>query len=156
LGVAKGCEHSAEICGDILHNEGERHIFFLTRRGKDKITEGQEGQQRHIVSDQHRTDKGYVNERENADLCGLEALNDLAREHIEEIDILQGTNNRKDAEKASQRFVVKITCIFGIGRNYNRGDNSRTKRDKDDGILFYKRNYFKVGQMVMMGTLCVR
>ena len=77
LRIAEGREHSSEVCRDVLHNEGKSHIFLLSRRRKDEISERQKGQQRHIVGDQHRADKGYVDQSKNAHFGGFEASDDL-------------------------------------------------------------------------------
>ena len=66
LRIAEGGEHTAEVGGYILHYVGERHILFLARGVQDEVAERQEGQERHIVGNQHRADKGDVYEGENA------------------------------------------------------------------------------------------
>ena len=53
LRVSERCEHSAEVGGDILHDEGKRHVIFFSRRCKHKISERQKRQQRHVVCNQH-------------------------------------------------------------------------------------------------------
>ena len=61
--IAEWGKHSAEIRRDILHDERENHVLFFLRIREYEIAEGQKGQERHIVGNQHRTDEGYVHER---------------------------------------------------------------------------------------------
>ena len=63
LRVAERREHSAEVGGNVLHDEGERHVLFFARRGQNEVTERQEGEKRHVVGDQHGAEEGDVHER---------------------------------------------------------------------------------------------
>ena len=53
LRISERRKHSAEVGGDILHDEGKRHVLFFSRRCKHKVPERQKRQQRHVVCDQH-------------------------------------------------------------------------------------------------------
>ena len=126
--VAKGGEHTAQVRRDILHDERERHILFLARGGQNEKAEWQKGEQRHIVGDEHRTDKGYVGERQHASACVFEGLDNFLRQEKEETDIFKGANDCKDTEKAGERFPVEIVEIFRVG-----GNDECRYRCRDDG-----------------------
>ena len=135
LRISKGREHSAEICRDVLHYKGKRHIFLLARRGKHEISERQKGEQRHIVGDQHRADKGYVNESQHAHTRVLEEAHDLLGKHIEKSDVLERANDGQRAEQTAQRFQIKIFRISRVGRYHDRCDRGRQNGDAQDGVL---------------------
>ena len=138
LRISEGREHSAEVSRDILHNEGKSHIFLLSRRGKYKISERQKGQQRHIVRDQHRADKGYVDQRKNAHFGIFKASDDLFCQDIKEMNIFQRAHDSQDAKKTGERFIIEITEIFLVDRDDETCDYSGKKRDKHHGVLFDK------------------
>ena len=139
LRVAERREHSAQIRGDVLHYKGERHIFSLARRGQHKIPERQKGQKRHVVGYQHRADEGDVNKRKNAKPRVFEALDDLLRKNIKEIDIFKRADYRQHAEKTGKRLKIEITDIIRVGRNYHGGDGGGAKRNHHYRVLFDKR-----------------
>ena len=126
--VTKGGKHTAQVRRNILHNESECHILFLARGGQNEKAERQKGKQRHIVGDEHRTDKGYVGERKHASACVFESFNDFLRQEKEETDIFKGANDGKDTEKAGERFPVEIVEIFRVG-----GYDECRYRCRDDG-----------------------
>jgi len=88
LRIAEGREHTAEVCGNILHNERERHILGLARSGQHEVSERQERKQCHIVCDKHRTDEGDVHQRKDTFAGAFEANDYLSREDVEEADVL--------------------------------------------------------------------
>ena len=49
LGIAKGGQHTAEICGDVLEDEYGRHVFFFACCIERNVSQGQKGQECHIV-----------------------------------------------------------------------------------------------------------
>ena len=51
LGVTKGGQHTAQVGGNILHNEGKGHILSFAGGSQHQGAQGQKGQQRHIVGD---------------------------------------------------------------------------------------------------------
>lgn len=62
LGIAEGGEHSAEIGGNVLHDEGKCHVFFFAGGMEHDIAQGQEGEERHIIGNEHRAEKGNINQ----------------------------------------------------------------------------------------------
>ena len=63
LRIAERRQHAAEVCSNVLHDEGECHVLFLVRGAEDVIAQRQKGQQRHVVGDEHRADEGDINQR---------------------------------------------------------------------------------------------
>ena len=141
---------------DVLYYKCKCEIFFFARSVQNEVSQRKEGEKRHIVCYQHRADKGYINERKDTDLCSLEALNYLSRKQIEEIDILKRTNYSQNAEKAGQRFEIKICDVLGVGRYDERGDHRCAKRNKHDRVFLDKRhNIYSMMSMVMSRGLYV-
>ena len=126
--VAERRQHSAEVCGDILHYERKSHVFALARSGKHKIAERQKSEQCHIVCNQHRTDKCYINKCENAHFCIFKYSDNFIGKDIKEIDVFQCTNNRKNAKQTSESFKIKISYILPINGYNNARYNCRNKR----------------------------
>ena len=115
--VAERGEHPAEVRRDILHDERENHVFFFLRVRQNEIAEGQKGQERHVVGDQHRADKGYVHERQNRASCRLENFNRPFREEVEEVYVFEGTDDGKRRQKTGKRVEIEISQILLVGRN---------------------------------------
>ena len=105
LRVAERRQHTAEVCGDILHDERERHVFLFARRRQHEKPERKKRQKRHVVRDQHGTDKRDIDETEHAHARIFEQPYDLARKHIEEADVFQRAYDREHAKQAGQRFI---------------------------------------------------
>ena len=134
MGIAEGREHATEICGDILHDEGERHVFLLLCRLQNHKSKRQEREKRHIVGKEHRTDEGDVYERQHAKLRILAKDDNAACECDEELDVTERANARERAEKAGQRLEIKVAEVFRIGRNHEGSADRRNQGDCEDGI----------------------
>lgn len=138
LRISEGREHPAEIRGDVLHNEGKRHILSVSRRLKDKKAKRQKGQERHIVRYQHRSDEGYADERDNRH-AKISCTDDyLPRDEGKETYVPQSADDGERAEKAGQRPQIEIPEIILIGWHYEGGHHRRDDRNTENGILLYK------------------
>ena len=142
LRVSKRGEHSAEICGNVLHNVGKGHILFLARGVEHEITEGQEGQKRHIVGNKHRADKGYIDEGENSEACVLKIPNYCFGHSIEKAYVAQSAHHRKHAEKAGQGLKIEIVKIFLIRRHDKRRYYRGKCGNKHHGVRLYEAYNF--------------
>ena len=71
---------------------------------QNEEAERQEGEQRHVVCDQHRADEGDVDQSKHRKAQIAEALYDLLRYRVEESYVTQSTHHRKNAEKTGQRL----------------------------------------------------
>ena len=134
LRIAERSQHTAEIGGNILHNEGERHIFLLLCRLQNHKSKRQKREKRHIVSEEHRPDEGDVYQGEDAKPCVFAKLDDASCERNEKTNIAKGTNTSKRTEQTGQSLEVKITEILGIGRNHEGRDKCRRQSNRKNGI----------------------
>jgi hypothetical protein len=123
LRIAERGEHTAKVCCNILHDKHKRHVFLLTGRGEHKITERQKGQKRHVVADEHGTDKGDVDQSEdgNAQIPGT--FHNLASQNGKEFDVFECTYDRQRAKQTCQRFPIKVIGVCAVGRDDERGDD---------------------------------
>ena len=87
LRISEGGEHTAEVCGDILHDEGECHVFFLTRGRKNEISKRQEREKRHIIGKKHGTDEGDIHQGQNTKTGIFANADDLVCQRHEEADV---------------------------------------------------------------------
>lgn len=78
LRIAEGGEHTAEIGGDVLHDKDEGGVARVARVPQHVPAEREEGDQRHVVSDQHRADEGDADERGDRRAQRLEDAHDAA------------------------------------------------------------------------------
>ena len=114
-----------KIFCDILQYEYARHIFFVSGSGENEEAQRQEGEQSHIVGDQHRAYKGYVDQRNG---CGAQISRHadyFSCQKGEETNVLQRTDHCKRTEKAGKRTEIGIVEIGFIGRYYYRGCYSK-------------------------------
>lgn len=91
--IAEGREHAAEVRRYILHDERENHILFFLRFREYEIAKGQKGQERHIVGDQHRAEKGDVHERKHRASCRFEDFNRPLGEEVEKVYVFEGADD---------------------------------------------------------------
>ena len=138
LGVAERGQHTAQVGCDVLHNEGEGHVIALSRGGQNKQTERQEGQQSHVIGNEHGTDKGDVNQSQDGHAGIAEYLDDFSCQHIEEVDILQCADHCQHTEQAGKGLYIEIAQICFIGRDQKAGDQGCSHGDEHDNILFDK------------------
>ena len=136
--VTERGKHSSEICGNILHYEEKRHILLLARGAEYEKSERQKSEQCHIVRYEHRSDKCDVDKRKCAHTGVFENTHHLFRQHIEKVDIAKSTHNGKYAEKAGQRFEVKIADILSVDRHDYRSHRRREKCYDHYRIFLYK------------------
>ena len=115
--IPERSEHSAEICGDILHDENERHIFFLFRSRKHEITERKKGDESHVVRHDHRTEIRNEYERENYIPHIFEFRYDFPCENFKKSDIRKSFHDKERSEKTTERGKIEIPLIFRVGRN---------------------------------------
>ena len=118
--ISEGGQHTSEICRNILHNKGKRHIFFFARSMQNEIPKGQKREQSHVVRDKHGAYECHVNQDENAELCGSELSYYGFSKRIEKADIFKSAHHGENAEKAGERFKIKIGKILLVRRHDNR------------------------------------
>lgn len=123
--IAKRREHSAEVCCYILHNERENHVLFFLCIRQNEITEGQKGQKRHVVGDQHRADKGDIHECQNCASCRLENFNRPFREEVEKVYVFESADDGKRRQKTGERVPIEVAPILLVGRNEKARDNCK-------------------------------
>ncbi len=137
--IAERGEHTAQVRRNVLHDKGERHVFFLARGRKHEISEGQKGEQRHIVGDEHRADKGDVGKGKHAGAGVFKRAHDLLRQKEEKPNVFQGADHRQNAEQTGQRFPIEVVRIRLVGRDDTGRDRRRAKGDEQHGVFLYKR-----------------
>lgn len=140
--VAERGEHPAEVRRDILHDERENHVFFFLRVRQNEIAEGQKGQKRHIVGNQHRADKGYVHERQNRASCRFENFNRPFREKVEKVYVFEGADDGKRRQKTGERVEIEVAEILLVGRDEKARYNSEYQCDQHHDIFSGKTARF--------------
>jgi len=91
---------------------------------QNDVTQGQKGQQRHIIGNQHGTEEGYVHQRQNGQPEVFRNGHDLFGDAGEEADVPQGAYHSEGAEEAGQGPGIEIGQIFQI-RRYDHGGTQR-------------------------------
>ena len=140
LRISKGCQHTAEVGGDILKDEDIGHLLLIFRYGKRKIPKRQERDQCHVIGDQHRSDKSdiYESQGQKPEISGRH--NDPLRHDTEESDILQGTDHCERQEKTGQRAKVKVMEILTIRRHEKRRNYGKERSDTHYRVFLKKRH----------------
>ena len=115
--IAEGSQHTAQVGGDVLQDEGGSHVLILARGGEREITQRQEGQQCHIIGNEHRADEGDVHQREYRHAQITCHADDFLRDDGEEANVSQGADDCQRYEQTGQRLIVQIIGIGGIGRH---------------------------------------
>ena len=138
LRIAERCQHTAEVGGNILHNERKRHILLLLCRSQNHKSKRQKGKKGHIVSKEHRPDKGDVHECKDAKLRIFAKSDDASCERYEKAKVSESADASERTEKTGECPEVKITEILGIGRNRERRGKSRRQSNRKNGILTYE------------------
>ena len=133
--IAERREHSAEIGGNVLHDEGESHVFLLAAGVKRVEAERQEREKRHVICNKHRADKGDIHKRQHTHACILEERDDFSRQQIEKADVFERTHGCQHTEQTGKRLIVKVGCIRLVRRHENHGDKCRKKRYDHDGVF---------------------
>ena len=132
--VAERREHAAQICRNVLHDKGERHVFLLARGGKNIVAKGQKREERHVIGNEHGADKGDVYQGEHAHPCGFAHVYDARGKHVKEVDILQRTHHCQNAKQATQGLKIEVLHIGAVDRNYQHGNDRGDQRNKHDRV----------------------
>ena len=120
LGIAEGGEHTAQVGCDVLKNEYICHISLIAGAVQDDVAQRKEGEQCHVIGDEHGTDEGDVHQGNGGKTEVLCEAYDLFRTDIEETDLPEGADHGKGTEKAGQGTEVKVAEIRGV-RRYDDG-----------------------------------
>jgi hypothetical protein len=107
---------------------------------QNEIAEGQKRQQRHIVRDKHRADKGDVYESENAELGVPEFANYRLCQSVEKADISERAHDGKHAKKTGERLKIEIAEILSVGSHDKGRNQSRDRGNKRHSVSLYKRD----------------
>ena len=148
LGIAEGGEHAAQVRGDVLHDKGKGHVLLLSGGGEHEVSQGQEGQQCHVVGNEHGANEGDVDQCQNAEPGIAEALNDFLSQNVEEADVLQGTDYSQNAEQAGQGLEIEIAQIGAVNGNDGGCDQCGDESNHHNGVGFQKgEEPFRNGKM---------
>ena len=131
LGIAEGGEHTAEVGGDILHHEDEGGVLASAAGGQRVVAERQEGDERHVVRHDHRTEVSDEHQRERHPAHIAEGGNDLARHPFEKPALFEGADHREGAEQAGEGVEVEIIRVAGVRGHENAGHSRRDHRDDE-------------------------
>ena len=142
LRVAEGGQHTAQVCGNVLHNKGECHVFFLLRGVQNEVAQRQKCEQCHVVCNEHTADEGDVNESEHTHAGIFEALHNALCKDVEKADVLECAHNGKHTEQACQRFNIEIAEILCIGRDKDACCDCGNKSHNRNRILFEQCGHF--------------
>ena len=92
---------------------------------ENEVSQGKEGEQRHVVCNQHGADEGYVYEGKDCNSRISEFTDNSLCQGVEKSDVSKGAYNRQHREQACQGLEVEIAKVFLVGRNDYRGDDCR-------------------------------
>ena len=70
-----------------MHYEGECDELTVIGAIQNKVAKRQKGDECHIVCDEHRAEKCYVNKGENGGACGFKNADDTSRDNAEKPNI---------------------------------------------------------------------
>ena len=135
LRIAKGREHAAQIGGDVLQDEYQRHIPLSPRRGKHEIAQRQKRDQRHIVGNQHGADKRNPHQRQRGGPGIAREPDNPPGQNGKKMNILQRTDHGQRAEKTAKGLYIKVTGVLRVRRHQKCGNRCRRECDDQHGVL---------------------
>ena len=118
-----------------MQNKEVSHIFFLPSYRKGEVAEGQEGDERHIVGNNHRADEGYNDKKQKKGPQIPRHIHKLSCKDCEKLDVSQGANHRQSEKKAGEGFPVEIAEVTFIGRYQKAGHRRRQSRYEKNKIF---------------------
>ena len=121
LRIAERREHTAEVCGDVLHYKHESGILFLAAGREREPPERQKSYERHIVRHNHRAEIGHEDQRERDAAHIAERRDYLARQPLEKVSFFEGGHDGERAEQTRKRVEVEIIGISRVGMHENAG-----------------------------------
>ena len=132
--VAEGGEHSAQVGCNVLQDEYICHISLIAGAVQDQIAQRQEGEQCHVIGDEHGTDEGDIHQGNGGKTEVLCKAYDLFRTDIEETDLPESTDHGKGTEKAGKGTEVKVADVRCIRRYDDGGCKGKDGGDGKDDI----------------------
>ena len=136
LGVAHRGEHAAQIGRHRLqtHHPGQQPA--LPAGGQHQHREGHEGDEGHIVGDQHGGEEAEHHQHKAQPLAAAAALDQRRRHSPEGPGLLHAGHHRHQAVKQSQHPAVHIAKIFLIRQNYQAEASASTAEMASTGSPF--------------------
>ena len=132
LRIAERGEHPAEIGGYVLHDEDESGVLSLPTGGQHIISEGQEGDERHIVCHDHGAEIRDENEGERDSAHIAERGDYLSRQPLEEPALFERADHGEGAEEAGQGVGVEVVDISRVRRHEEAGHHGGDRRYDED------------------------
>ena len=102
---------------------------------ENEVTERQEGEQSHIVGNQHRADKGDIYEGEHACARVAEKPDYIFGEYVKKVYVFESGYDGESAEKAGKGFEIEIAGVFRVGGDYDRAYRRQSRRNTHHGVL---------------------
>ena len=121
-----------------MQDEEIGHIFFLLGHRQGEIPQGQKGDQRHIVGNDHRSDKGDDDKQQEQGPQIARHSHQFTGQNGEEFNIPQSAHHRQGQEQAGQGLPIEIPAVFLVGGYQKAGDHRRQCGDAKHGIFSYK------------------
>ena len=155
LRITEGSEHTAEVGGDVLHDEYECGVLLFAARGQRKPAERQEGNERHVVGHDHGAEIRHENEREGDAAHVSERGDDPGRQPLEEVPLFECGNDGERTEKAGQRVKIEIIRISRIRRHETACHRRRNDGDDQNGVAL-QHTYERIETVMRAPALCNR
>ena len=142
LGVAHRGQHAAQIGGDGLQHDNGDHLFPEVRPLQQQDGEGDEGDEGHIVGDEHGG-KEAQHDQGGGKLPHFSGPGQKEVCHaVKNPQLLEAAHDRHQAEQEHQHPHIAIFQIPCIRRDEEGRKKGQTARYAEDGFFFEKSNTF--------------
>ena len=117
LRIAEWRQHTAEIGGNILHNENYRHFVPPLAAVKHNIPQRKKCDQRHIVCHNHTAEISDEYQRKYRIAQVAEFQHDFFRQPGEEADVFERRHDGKRAKERCKSGQIEISEVFSVERH---------------------------------------
>ncbi|CCZ95466.1 unknown [Corallococcus sp. CAG:1435] len=151
MGISERRQHTAEVCSHILHYKHKGKFVTPVATVHCNETEGQKGDESHVVGENHRTDVGYQHQRKNHPAQRAESQHDFLCQPGKEAYVFVRSNNGKRAKKRCQSFQVEVSEVLFVKGYKKAGYRCGKHRNNRHQMPLNKTTYVNRPCRMIMG-----
>ena len=133
--VADRGEHAAHVRAD-GHQRADKHrMLFHVRHRQHRDCERHEGDQRHIIGDEHAGEERQCDQREHQATRGFDVMQQARADDAEHADALEAAHHKHQADQLRDGAGVDVAGVFLVWRHDEARYECEYGSDYENGLV---------------------
>ena len=142
MGVAHGGDHAAQVAGNGHQGDGQTEPGGQARRFQKEDAEGNEGDEGHVIGDEHAAEKAETHQRQHHAPRRADPAQKLVADGFKDAFGPEAAHNEHQAEQQDQGVPVDVGQVLAVQRHHKAGEYGQYRRNRQDHIFFDNGNEF--------------